>query len=554
LAAALLSLKNARIIYTLFSMMHPMQSLRTNDSLRSRSADGGRRPSSRRAETLVVGISGARQNATAAVALGSQLVGCCEWERLTRVRSIRLTPGFLPTEAVDAALLVAGCGRDDIEAYATAESSTILPAGLPTVHVEHHLAHAATAALTSPFNDAAVLICDHHSTPSVTVWSFHDGQLTNEYWPWMSEGFAQLYSECAELFGFAPGQEHRLEALARLAPGHDADQLALYLDYRDRSLQVNPLWKSGIRDWLSHSDSATLLGSAALASSIQRRLADLLVSFLSEVKLVLRHETLCLGGGLFYNTYLNTRIAESGLFKEVFVPLNPGNAGLAAGAAMLVGGRNDVGRVNGKATSPFLGPGFSSEQIKATLDNCKLTYEYLGEADLIRTVVEALVSGRLVAWFQDRMEWGPRALGNRSILASPFSPYVLDNLNTFLKQRERHRAYGVSVLEEEASRHFIGPNRSPHMEFEYRLVDPPRFRHVVPDGAMTLRVQTVGEHSPLFREVHSAWAAATGCGVLVNTSFNGFSEPIVCSPRDAVRVFFGTGLDMLVLGQFVIRK
>lgn len=535
-------------------MMNLRQGLLTDDPLRTRSDDGGRCPSSRKAETLVVGISGARQNATAAVALGGQLVGCCEWERLARVRSIPLTPGFLPTEAVDAALLAAGRGRGDIEAYATAESAAILPEGLPTVQVEHHLAHAATAALTSPFNDAAVLVCDRHSTPSVTLWSFRNGELTNEYWPWRGEGFAQIYSQCAELLGFAPGQEHRLEALARLAPGLDADRLEGLFDYRDKSLQVSSLWRSRIREMLGHSDSATIPGSAALASSIQRRLADLLVSFLSEAKPSLPHETLCLGGGLFYNTYLNTRVAESGLFKEVFVPPNPGNPGLAAGAALLVGGRNDADRVNGKVTSPFLGPGFSAEQVKATLDNCKLTYEYLEEGDLIGTVVEALLSGRLVAWFQDRMEWGHRALGNRSILASPFSPYVLDNLNTFLKQRERHRAYGVSVLEEEASDHFTGPNRSPHMEFEYRLVDPSRFQHVVPHGATTLRVQTVGKHSPLFRAVHSAWAAETGCGVLVNTSFNGFSEPIVCSPRDAVRVFFGTGLDILVLGPFVIRK
>ena len=152
------------------------------------------------------------------------------------------------------------------------------------------------------------------------------------------------------------------------------------------------------------------------------------------------------------------------------------------------------------------------------------------------------------------MEWGHRALGNRSILASPLSPYVLDNLNVFLKQRERHRAYGLSVCEEKAGSYFSGPGRSRSMEYEYTLKDPELFRHVLPAGAQALRVQTVDPAALLFQELHTAFAAATGTGVLVNTSFNGFSEPIVCSPRDAIRVFYGTGLDLLVLGCFVVHK
>ena len=152
------------------------------------------------------------------------------------------------------------------------------------------------------------------------------------------------------------------------------------------------------------------------------------------------------------------------------------------------------------------------------------------------------------------MEWGHRALGNRSILASPLSPYVLDNLNLFLKQRERYRAYGLSVREEDASQYFDGPRRSSWMEYEYGLKDRDRFRHVLPAGASTLRVQTVDRSAAFFQELHEAFANATGTGVLVNTSFNGFSEPIVCSPRDAIRVFYGTGLDVLIIDRFVVRK
>jgi carbamoyltransferase len=256
---------------------------------------------------------------------------------------------------------------------------------------------------------------------------------------------------------------------------------------------------------------------------------------------------------LFYNTYFNTLLHESGIFDRVFVPANPGNAGVAAGCALAVAAEQS-GRSSGKETSPFLGPGYSVEEMKTTLDNCKLSYDCLSERDLVATTVQALQAGHMVGWFQGRMEWGHRALGNRSILASPLSPYALDNLNLFLKHRERHHAYGLSVLEEERHRYFVGPARSRHMEYEYRLADPRVLRHVLPPGVTRLRVQTVGDAPRLFRALHHAFSVATGVGVLLNTSFNGFNEPIVCSPRDAIRVFFGTGLDVLILGPFVIRK
>ena len=154
------------------------------------------------------------------------------------------------------------------------------------------------------------------------------------------------------------------------------------------------------------------------------------------------------------------------------------------------------------------------------------------------------------------MEWAHRALGNRSILASPLSPYVLDNLNLFLKQRERYHTYGLSVREMDAPPVFDGPPVSRFMEYEYQVRDRERLRHVLPCGVRALRVQTVPDSKEYrgYGLLHKAFGEATDLPVLVNTSFNGFSEPIVCSPRDSVRVFYGTGLDMLVLDRFVVRK
>ena len=153
------------------------------------------------------------------------------------------------------------------------------------------------------------------------------------------------------------------------------------------------------------------------------------------------------------------------------------------------------------------------------------------------------------------MECGPRALGARSILASPFSQYVLDNLNRFLKHRDPWRGYALSGLAAAVRDQFDGPPASPFMECDYIPRDRARFEHVLPGPSAAVRVQTVAEDGPpRFRALLSAFGDATGLPVLVNTSFNGFREPIVCSPRDAIRVFFGTGVDTLVFGQLILTK
>jgi carbamoyltransferase len=233
----------------------------------------------------------------------------------------------------------------------------------------------------------------------------------------------------------------------------------------------------------------------------------------------------------------------------VFVPINPGNAGLAVGAALQVSGpRREL-------VTPFLGPSYSPEEVKATLDNCKLEYAWASESEVIASTVEDLKKGRLVGWFEGPMEWGPRALGARSILANPFSEYVLENLNRFLKQRDQWRGYALSGLDAALHDHFDGPATSPFMECDAVPRDRCRFRHILPGPDAAIRVQSVGSVAPLrFRKLLRAFGESVDTPILVNTSFNGFQEPIVCSPRDAVRVFFGSGLDTLVIEEFVIRK
>jgi carbamoyltransferase len=512
------------------------------------------RPTSVGSGTLLLGVSGARQNASVAAVVDGRLEAFCEQERVTRVRSVALEDGVLPQAALDAVLTRLRRTNADIAAFATAEAGARLPEGILHREIEHHRAHAAVAAFTSPFDSGLVLVCDQHSEPAVTVWRFHDGELRQHPWPWNGPGFASLYSECARLFAFPPRSEHRLEALARVEGGSSRnDRLAAAIRYDASGFHLDESWRNVVADLLGTGrGSKQTAGAASVASTFQRSIGDALVALLSEMHRQVPAENLCLAGGLFYNTYLNTRVVESALFSRVFVPANPGNAGLAAGAPLALAGETQL-LARGPA-DPFLGPEYAPDVIKATLDNCKLTYDYVGDQDAVDIAVKALLRGELVGWFQGAMEWGPRSLGNRSILANPFAPYVLENLNAFLKQREPYRAYGLSVCVEDAPKYFSVPAPSAFMELEYSPHEGAMFRHAMPEGVRRLRVQTIGDRPPLFRALHRAFGEATGAGVLVNTSFNGFHEPMVCSPRDAIRVFYGGGLDLAVLGGFVLRK
>jgi carbamoyltransferase len=277
------------------------------------------------------------------------------------------------------------------------------------------------------------------------------------------------------------------------------------------------------------------------------------VQLIQDIKAQVGGDNLCLGGGLFFNSYFNSLVAQSGLFSGTYVPANPGNTGAALGAALVVAGDRRLS-VKDRPLSAFLGPEYEVEEIKRTLDNCKLSYDYFHNGQIIERTAAALSKGQLVGWFQGRMEWGPRALGNRSILASPVSPYVLENLNVFLKRREPHRPYSVSVCEEDAPRFFRGPTTSRFMEHEFEVVERGILGPLLPLDATRLRVHTVPKSAGQFYDLIKASAELTGVPILVNTSFNGFNEPIVCTPRDAVRVFYGTGLDMVILGSFVLRK
>ena len=237
------------------------------------------------AGTVVVGISGARRNAAAAIAVDGRLGGFCEEERITRIRGAALPPGALPQGAVDAALHSAGRERDAVTTYVAGEVGLSIPDGLPLVRLDHHHAHAATAFLTSPFEKAAVLVCDSHASPEVTVWLGLGDELTRKHWTWDVQGFASLFSECSRLFGFPDGSEHRLEALARLGRGDEVERAARLFRYANGEIRIDSGWKAAIEAWLHENGGPWSLEHGALvASAVQRALGDALLALVADIR------------------------------------------------------------------------------------------------------------------------------------------------------------------------------------------------------------------------------------------------------------------------------
>jgi len=265
------------------------------------------------------------------------------------------------------------------------------------------------------------------------------------------------------------------------------------------------------------------------------------------------HNNICLAGGLAYNALLISSLER---VKNVFVQPASSNCGTAIGA-VLHAWHSVYGQDKRTDFDLLLGPAYRAEEIKKVLENCKLRFRYLLTADeLIDSAVRDLADQKIIAWMQGRMEFGPRALGNRSILASPLNPYSTENLNIFIKHREPFRKFAASVPVELCDEYFeAGPNaRFLATVGRVRPAHRKTFEAaVLGDGLV--RVHTVSaQDNPLYHRLLLAAGKKNGLPVLFNTSFNLFGDPLVCTPRDAVRSFYSSGIDALYAGNFQLEK
>jgi carbamoyltransferase len=524
---------------------------------------------------IILGIGGLLNDAACAVLRDGELSAAVEQKKVAR----RFQPGELPSDAIDACLRIAGIETAQVDCVALVRPFTSGPEtathlelrdAFPRseiVLVEHQAAHAASAYFASPFEQATVLTLDRAGDFRCGArWSASGSQMALETELYYPDSLGDLYGRVTELLGFEPrADEHKVQWLS--TSGDDRFH-GLFLDilslreggwpridrsffHGDRPSRGGFSPKFYKRLGLEDGSEVPAAMRSSVAAGLQKAIEQTVIEMAGS------GENLCLAGGLALNVLLVAALESCGRWKNVFVQPASGNAGTALGAVLYAWHHNcrQTRRV------PFhdlcLGPSFTAEDMKQVLENCKLSFQYLlTSGDLIATAVREIQDQKIVAWMQGRMEFGPRALGNRSILASPLNPFSTENLNIYIKHREPFRKFAASVPEEFVDRYFeVGPNARflatvGRVKAEHRKL----FESAVL-GNDLVRVHTVRrQENPLFWELLQAAGKATGLPVLYNTSFNLFGDPLVCTPRDAVRSFYSSGIDALFAGNFFLQK
>jgi carbamoyltransferase len=434
--------------------------------------------------------------------------------------------------------------------------SAALPGLDPGVvrHVRHHVAHAASASLASPQPDSAVLVVDGRGeSSSMLAGEYRDGKLDILASQQLPHSLGLLYESLTEHLGFhRSSDEYKVMAMGSYGRPVHVERLAEYVyACGDGTFRTEPL------DWTAFSDprepGAEQLdpAHADLACSVQRVLENVLVEMVGWLRARTSSDMLCLAGGVALNCVANTRLFNDGPFAKVWVQPAAGDAGTALGAALALAAEH--GEPITPMDSAALGRSWSDDQVAAILDGADVAYQR--PDDIGVAVAEALADNKIVGWFQGRSEFGPRALGNRSLLADPRHVENLERLNR-VKGREQFRPVAPMVLAEQAAQIFSrGPLPSPYMLFVHDVADQwrdriPAVTHV--DG--TARIQTVDMDKPLLHRMISHFASKTGVPVVVNTSFNTAGRPMVDSPLDALECFGSAPIDVLALGPFMVRR
>ena len=431
--------------------------------------------------------------------------------------------------------------------------------------VNHHLAHAASAFLPSPYQQAAVMVIDGRGEAATTsYWRGEGNQMTLLGEVNLPHSLGLMYEQMTTYLGFLhSSDEYKVMALASFGQPryvdyfrsliHIGDDGQYTIDALNLESRFGPMRQKGGPLTDLHFD---------IAHSVQTVLEETVLELIGHLHRKTGVENLCLAGGVALNCVMNARLRDRGPYQNIWVQPAAGDAGTALGAAMWVDAQqsdqpgmrpSDRNERVYEMEHVYLGPAFGDDEIERFLRWSKLPYRKLD--DVSQEVAQYLADGHIIGWFQQGMEFGPRALGARSILAPPFPAEMQGKLND-LKDREDFRPVAPVVMEEHADDYFIDARKSPFMLF-VNDVRPER-KHEIPavthtDG--TARIQTVNarQNAPYY-DLLSAFRDLTGVPVLINTSFNTRGEPVVCTPRDAVESFWTSPLDALVIGSFMLEK
>jgi len=498
------------------------------------------------------------------------------WSRqaLLRARRAPLSPissGYYLNDAFG------GLGRE-MNNFRILRSMARGPAGR-VVGLDHHLCHAASAFYASPFDQALIVTMDEQGDGRVGFVGLGQDQCIRAHrYLAFPHSLARVYTQATKLLGFRPrSDEHKTQWMSLVGDPVFSD---LFLAMLRRAPGGEPHLNSNFfkRDFAGNlSFSAELnrrLGipvspepqldeqmRANIAASLQQACSTVVTEWLESLRKETKASSLCLAGGLFLNPLLVAAVEARTGFQNVFVQPAAGNEGTSLGAAWLTW-HQTLGRPRiGPMSNPYLGPAYSNEEIKQVLDNCKATYRWCDSEDRkIDEAIRLLQAGKIVAWYQGAAELGPRALGNRSLLASPWAAYVQENLNDYVKHRESYRPFALAVPKEDCDAYFECSDNGRFMTTmatakskARELFDPSVSGFISKEGLVRLQVVT-SEDNPLFWKLLKRTGEKAPAPILVNTSFNLFGEPLVITPRDAVRSFYCSGTDALLAGNFVLTK
>jgi carbamoyltransferase len=564
-----------------------------------------------------IGLNFGTHDAAAAIVIDGAVVAAAEEERFTRAKQTKV----FPAKAIEYCLNEAGLDLHDVEevayfvdpmlqllmpitngyhgfpaslgsmwsditkyrsrrrAFISIRAAGGFPPNTRITPVRHHLAHAASAYLVSPFDHAVVVTLDGRGEyETAAIFEGVDGQLKLRHSIKYPHSIGYLYSMATRYLGFRPQRdEYKVMGLA----GYGGDSLhqtvgkLARFDDRTGRIELDLAYfdhhrRPSTRRSLYSDKLISLLGPPRrpqepindrfrdIASAVQRLTEDLVSSYITFAQRLVPSRSLCLAGGVALNGVANAKVIDSGRFDSVYVQPAANDAGTSIGAALLVASQRLDRPARTQMTDAFLGPAFGDADIeRALLVANQAGYSISTVDDRFSTAARLLARNLIIGWFQGRMEFGPRALGGRSILANPSKAATTERVNALIKRRETFRPLAPAVMIEHASKYFAlheaGKNVYPFMLATAQVL--PAMRDRIPavvhvDGSA--RVQTVSQQTnPIMWKLLKAFHRLTGLPVVLNTSFNGADEPIVCTPDDAVRTFLACGLDALMIGDYL---
>ncbi len=551
--------------------------------------------------TYILGISAFYHDAAACLIKGNTVVSASQEERFTRRK---FDPDF-PVNAINHCLESNGIEIDDIDCIAYYENPSkklerilwSIGQGIGDIHpvvdtwyekmnvekvirkhtgykgpikmFDHHLSHAASSFYTSSFEEAAILVVDGVGEWATTTFAFGKGKtistLKEIEFPY---SLGLYYSAITSFLGFRPNSdEYKVMGMAAYGEPIYRQQLneiiqinsdgtykmdMAYFNYNENmfSEKMQDLFKVKPRKYKDALEKIHF----DIASSAQQLIEEALLQATNWLYEQTGAKKLCLAGGVALNCLANATLRDRSPFEEIFVQPASGDAGGCFGAAICAYNELEKNTPLVPFTHMRFGPSFNNSQIEIFLKRMTIKSKKMNPKDLVAYCANRLNEGDIIGWFQGKMEFGPRALGGRSILADPRSLKMKEKINYKIKNREGFRPFAPMCIEEEAQKFFDVDRHYPFMTFIVNTLYPKKLEAVSHDDG-TARLQTVSkETDPLMHQLLSAFGDITGVPVLLNTSFNVAGEPIVCTPQDAFNCFRESGMDMLVMGPYVIER